>query len=63
MKKMLTTLMVLAFALAATSAMAGDMAWSFYGKLHTSINSINDSENSQLGLSSQHLAHRFQGRP
>ena len=38
MKKMLTTLMVLAFALSAASALAGDMDWSFYGKLHSSIN-------------------------
>jgi hypothetical protein len=52
MKKTLTTLMVLALALVATSAMAGDGAWSFYGKLHTSINMIDDSANSQLGLSS-----------
>lgn len=61
MKKMLTTLMVLAFALAATSAMAGDMAWSFYGKLHTSVNTINDSENSALGLSSNTSRIGFKG--
>ncbi len=61
MKKMLTTLMVLAFALAATSAMAGDMAWSFYGKLHTSINMINDNVDSQLGLSSNTSRIGFKG--
>lgn len=61
MKKMLTTLMVLAFALSAASAMAGEMDWSFYGKLHTSVNMINDSENSQLGLSSNTSRFGFKG--
>jgi predicted porin len=61
MKKTLTTLMVLALALVATSAMAGDGAWSFYGKLHTSINMIDDSANSQLGLSSNTSRIGFKG--
>lgn len=61
MKKMLTTLMVLALALAAGTAMAGDMNWSFYGKLHTSINVINDSENSAFGLSSNTSRFGFKG--
>ena len=61
MKKTLTTLMVVALALVATSAMAGDGAWSFYGKLHTSINMIDDSANSQLGLSSNTSRIGFKG--
>lgn len=61
MMKMVTTLMVLAVALGATSAMAGDMDWSFYGKLHTSVNLMNDSEDSQLGLSSNASRFGFKG--
>ncbi|MBE0565236.1 MAG: porin [Krumholzibacteria bacterium] len=61
MMKMVTPLTVLAFALGATPAMAGGMDWSFYGKLHTSINLMNDSEDSQLGLSSNTSRFGFKG--
>jgi len=61
MKKMLTTLMVLAIVLVATTAMAGDMDWKFYGKLHTSINTINNGEDSALSLTSNTSRFGFKG--
>ncbi len=48
-KKMILTLVLLT-ALVAGMAHAGD--YKIYGKLHTSINMVNDSEDSQIGLSS-----------
>lgn len=61
MKKMLTTLMVMAIALSAATAMAGDMNWSFYGKAHSSINYLSNGENSQLGLTSNTSRFGFKG--
>lgn len=61
MKKMLTTLMVLAFALGAMSALAGEMDWSFYGKVHSSVNYLSNGENSQLGLTSNTSRFGFKG--
>lgn len=48
-KKMIMTLVLLT-ALVAGAAHAGD--YTIYGKLHTSVNMISDSQDSQLGLSS-----------
>lgn len=48
-KKMILTLVLLT-ALVAGMAHAGD--YKIYGKLHTSVNMVNDSEDSQIGLSS-----------
>ena len=53
-KKLLPVLMVMAFAAA---AVAGDMSYTVYGKLHLSMQMNNDSENSQLSMSSN--ASRF----
>lgn len=61
MKKMFTTLMVLAIALSAATAMAGDMNWSFYGKVHSSINYLDNGQNSQLGLTSNTSRFGFKG--
>lgn len=61
MKKMLTTLMVLALALSAATAMAGDMDWTFYGKVHSSINMLSNGENSQIGLTSNTSRFGFKG--
>jgi predicted porin len=61
MKKMLTTLMVLAIALTAVSATAGDVDWKFYGKVHASINYLSNGENSQLGLTSNTSRFGFKG--
>ena len=61
MKKTLTTLMVLALALAATSAIAGDTDWTFYGKVHSSINYQSNGENGQIGLTSNTSRFGFKG--
>ena len=50
-KKMILMLVVLS-ALVAGMATAGDATWKTYGKLHTSLNMVNDSEDSQLRLTS-----------
>lgn len=51
--KKLITLLVLMIVMVGGTAMAGDDAgYKLYGKLHQSLNMMNDSDNSQLGLSS-----------
>lgn len=51
-KKMIT-LLVLMIVMVAGAAMAGeDFEYKVYGKLHSSINMMNDSDNSQLSMSS-----------
>lgn len=50
--KKMTALMVLVAMLVAGAAFAGDMDYTIYGKLHTSVNYLSDSDESQLGLSS-----------
>jgi predicted porin len=52
MKNLLTMLMILAIALMATTAMAGDMTYKVYGKLHTSLNYVNDGDQTGLTMSS-----------
>ncbi len=51
-KKLLTTMLVLALVVTAGSAIAGDASYKVYGKLHTSLNMLNNGDNSQLGASS-----------
>ncbi len=60
-KKLLTTMLVLAVVATAGTAMAGDVEWKFYGKVHSSINMMNNGENSQLGLSSNTSRFGFKG--
>ena len=50
-KKMILMLVVLS-ALVAGMATAGDANWKVYGKLHTSLNMVSDSEDSQMRLTS-----------
>ncbi len=50
--KVFTTLMVLLIVLAAGTALAGDMTYKVYGKLHTSINMLNDGNESGFSLTS-----------
>jgi len=57
-KKMLITMLVL---VAATSAMAGDMDWKFYGKLHTSLDYLSDGEEAALYLASNTSRFGFKG--
>ncbi|MBU8872094.1 MAG: porin [Gemmatimonadales bacterium] len=57
----LITMMVLMIALITGSALAGDMEWKFYGKLHSSINMMNDSEDSKLSMSSNTSRFGFKG--
>ena len=55
----LTTLMVLTVVLIAGSAIAGD--YTVYGKLHLSTDMVNDSEDSQIRLSSNTSRFGFKG--
>ena len=50
--KKMTALMVLVAMLVAGASFAGDMDYTVYGKMHTSVNYLSDSDESQLGLSS-----------
>ena len=59
--KMFTTLMVLLIVLSAGTAIAADANWTFYGKLHSSINLLSNGENSQLGLTSNTSRYGFKG--
>ncbi len=59
--KVITTLMVLLIVLTAGVASAGDAEWSFYGKFHSSLNMLNNGENSQIGLSSNTSRYGFKG--
>lgn len=57
-KKLLITMLVV---MAATSAMAGDMDWKFYGKLHTSIDYLSDGDESGLYMSNNTSRIGFKG--
>ena len=59
--KKFTMLVILAVVLTAGAASAGDMNWSFYGKVHSSINMMSNGENSQLGLTSNTSRYGFKG--
>jgi len=57
-KKLLLTLSVL---MLAGGAFAADSDWSFYGVAHSSINVLNNGEDSQLGLTSNTSRFGFKG--
>ena len=52
MKNLLITLMVLLIVLAAGTALAGDMTYKVYGKLHTSLNYVNDGDQTGFTMTS-----------
>ena len=52
MKNLLITLMVLLIVLAAGTDLAGDMTYKVYGKLHTSLNYINDGDQTGFTMTS-----------
>jgi len=51
-KKLLTTMLVLAIVVSAGTAFAGSMSYKVYGKMHTSLNILNDGDESAMGLTS-----------
>lgn len=53
--------MVLVAMLVAGAAFAGDMDYTIYGKLHSSINYLSDGDESQLGISSNTSRFGFKG--
>ncbi len=50
--KRMTALMVLVAMLVAGAAFAGDMNYTIYGKMHTSVNYLSNGDDGQLGLTS-----------
>lgn len=60
-KKLLLTLSALTLLMAGAS-FAGDTEWSFYGVGHASLNSLNNGEDSQLGLTSNTSRFGFKGK-
>ena len=61
MKNLLTTLMVLMIVTVAGAALAGDMDWKFYGKLHTSIDYLDNGTDSGLYMASNTSRFGFKG--
>ncbi|MBK8167522.1 MAG: porin [bacterium] len=59
-KKLLLTLSTLTL-LMASSAFAGDQAWTMYGVAHASVNSLSNGNDSQLGVSSNTSRFGFKG--
>lgn len=60
-KKLLLTLSALTLVLAG-AAYAGDTEWSFYGVGHASLNSLNNGEDSQIGLTTNTSRFGFKGK-
>ncbi len=60
-KKMLTAMLVLMVVLAAGTALAGDTHYKFYGKLHTSIDVLNDGNENTIALNSNTSRFGFKG--